>query len=390
MLAQKSPHGGSFRTSCGDCHKTDGWKVDLNTVSFDHKETKFPLVGQHQAVNCKDCHTSLEFAKARPECNSCHTDIHEQTVGNECARCHTPNSWMVTSITQLHQQSRFPLIGPHTVADCKECHKNLLDSDPAAGTASRLRFDPLGVECYDCHKNNYIGTTSPNHVKDNYSTNCDECHKMNYFSWTGASINHTFYPLEGKHSTTPCTSCHPSGYVNTPNTCAGCHINEYNQTTNPNHTTSLFPTTCEACHTPSGWSPSTFDHTSVYPLTGAHETTACTSCHTNGYANTPNTCAGCHTDDYNRTTNPNHTAGHYPNTCADCHTTSAWTPSTWDHTAYFPISKGDHNVSCATCHTNPANYAVFTCVTPACHADAHYQNQGSVGCYSCHPTGEGD
>ena len=81
LFAQKSPHGDSFKANCGDCHKTDGWKVDLKTVSFDHNTLNFHLVGQHQAVNCKRCHKSLEFAKAQTECNACHTDIHEQTVG---------------------------------------------------------------------------------------------------------------------------------------------------------------------------------------------------------------------------------------------------------------------------------------------------------------------
>jgi len=833
LLAQKSPHGDSFRANCDDCHKTSGWKVDLKTISFDHKTTKFPLVGQHQVVNCKECHTSLEFAKAQTECNACHNDIHEQTVGNDCARCHTPDSWVVTNITKIHQQSRFPLIGPHTTADCKDCHKNLLSATVSATpSASRLRFDPMGIECYDCHKANYLATTRPNHKASNYSTNCTDCHNMNSFEWKGAGINHNFfpltdghsnidcntchksgvfsglskecstchqpdynsaanpnhkalnfsttcsdchsltpgwkpaeykdhdagsfpiysgkhkgewnscadchtnpgnyslyscttchehnnksdvdgkhngvsgysynsvacygchptgsgvgnfdhaangfpltnghasvdcakchtsgfigtsnicaschtnnynqttnpnhnangistdcatchttipgwkpasyptshsklsgahipianecatchngnyttapklcydchsatytqttnpshsaakfpttcadchsqtawvpstfdhntvypligahttvscvlchttgyvntpntcagchnnnynqttnpnhttaqfpktcetchtpaawvpsifnhttvYPLIGAHTTVACTLCHTSGYINTPNTCAGCHTNDYNQTTNPNHTTSQFPKTCETCHAPSAWVPSTFNHTSVYPLTGAHTTVACNLCHANGYPNTPttcvgchqndfnqsanpshtkigistdcktchttnpgwtpatfathntyyvlagahvslacatchngnynntpNTCAGCHITNYNNTTNPNHTAAQFPNTCATCHTQSTWTPSTWNHTTYFPISNGKHtNISCVTCHTNSANYAVFTCVTSGCHAKAHNQNQGSAGCYSCHPKGTSD
>ncbi|MFA5970889.1 MAG: hypothetical protein WC780_00960 [Lentimicrobiaceae bacterium] len=695
LLAQKSPHGDSFRANCDDCHKTSGWKVDLKTINFDHKTTKFPLVGQHQVVNCKECHTSLEFAKAQTECSACHDDIHEQTVGNDCARCHTPDSWVVTNITKIHQQSRFPLIGPHTTADCKDCHKNLLSATGSATpSASRLRFDPMGIECYDCHKANYLATTRPNHKASNYSTNCTDCHNMNSFEWKGAGINHNFFPLTDGHSNVDCNTCHKSGvfsglskecanchqpdynsatnpnhkalnfsttcsdchsltpgwkpaeykdhdagsfpiysgkhkgewnscadchtnpanyslyscttchehsnksdvdskhngvsgysynsiacygchptgsgvgkfdhaangfpltnghasvdcaschtngfagtsnacaschtnnysqtsnpnhsaagisnecatchtttpgwkpaafpthsnyyviegahvsianqcatchngnYNTTPNTCEGCHTTDYNQTSNPNHTTSLFPKTCETCHSQTAWIPGTFNHSTVYPLTGAHATVAtnCALCHANGYANTPNTCVGCHQADfnqsanpnhqaigistdcaachttnpgwtpatfathntyyvlagahvslacatchngnynttpntcagchitnYNNTTNPNHTAAQFPNTCATCHTQSTWTPSTWNHTTYFPISSGKHaNIACTTCHTNAANYAVFTCVTSACHSDAHNQNQGSVGCYSCHPTGKAD
>jgi Zn finger protein HypA/HybF involved in hydrogenase expression len=71
----------------------------LKTVSFDHSKTRFPLVGQQQSANCKQCHTSLEFAVAKTDCNSCHIDFHEQTVGTDCSRCHTPKSWTVTNIT---------------------------------------------------------------------------------------------------------------------------------------------------------------------------------------------------------------------------------------------------------------------------------------------------
>ncbi|MBK7029732.1 MAG: hypothetical protein IPH45_11175 [Bacteroidales bacterium] len=48
----------------------------------------------------------------------------------------------------------------------------------------------------------------------------------------------------------------------------------YNQTTNPNHVTSQFATTCQDCHTQTAWVPSTFDHDNTYPLTGAHATIA--------------------------------------------------------------------------------------------------------------------
>ena len=171
----------------------------------------------------------------------------------------------------------------------------------------------------------------------------------------------------------------------------GCHQNNYNQTSNPSHSKIGISTDCQSCHTTNpGWAPATFaTHNNYYVLTGAHVSVTCDACHKGNYNTTPNTCAGCHTTDYNQATNPNHIGAHFPNTCADCHSQSVWVPSTWSHTAYFPISSGNHHVSCTTCHINSANYAVFTCVTAACHATAHNQNQGSAGCYSCHPKGQG-
>jgi NMD protein affecting ribosome stability and mRNA decay len=694
LLAQKSPHGDSFKTNCDDCHKTDGWKVDIKTVTFDHSGTKFPLIGQHLAVNCMECHKTLDFGKAQTACNDCHSDIHEQTVGTDCARCHTPNSWVVDNITKLHQNSRFPLVGVHKTAECRDCHKNLLASSASAiPSASRLRFDPLGIECYDCHKANYLATTKPNHTAANYSTNCTDCHNMNSLEWNGAGINHNFFPLTGGHalddckkchttgvfsglsnecvtchqtdyasaanpnhkasnfstncknchSLTPgwkpagfsdhdatfpiysgthkgewnscsdchtnpanymqfsctdchehsnktevdskhngvsgysfnsiacygchptgsgagkfdhaaagfpltnghaavdcakchtngfagtsnacaschtntynqttnpnhaaagistdcatchktlpgwqpvtypashsklngvhipianecatchkgnysnapklcydchaanytqtknpshttvqfpttcgechsqtawvpstfnhssvypligkhatiandCVKCHANGYANTPNTCAGCHTPDYNQTANPNHTTALFPKTCETCHTPSGWVPSSFNHTSVYPLIGSHTKVACTLCHVSGYVNTPNTCAGCHTPDYNQTSNPNHTTAQFPKTCETCHTPSAWVPSSFNHSSVYPLTGAHTSVACNLCHAKGYANTPNTCV--GCHqADfnqsanpSHTQIGISTDCKTCHTTTPG-
>ncbi|MBK7174905.1 MAG: hypothetical protein IPH84_17140 [Bacteroidales bacterium] len=40
IFAQKSPHGTGFAISCKDCHTTDGWKIDLAKLAFDHSVTK--------------------------------------------------------------------------------------------------------------------------------------------------------------------------------------------------------------------------------------------------------------------------------------------------------------------------------------------------------------
>lgn len=473
LSAQKSPHGDGFKKSCADCHKTSGWKVVLKTVSFDHKTTSFPLVGQHQAVNCKECHTSLEFAKTRRECNGCHTDIHEQTVGNECARCHTPNSWVVTNITRLHQQSRFPLIGPHATADCKDCHKNLLSaSSSSSPTASFLRFDPLGIECYDCHKNAYASATAPNHVQGNYSKNCTDCHNLNSSSWAGAGINHNFFPLTGGHANTDCKTCHTSGsYSKIPADCASCHQPDYNSTTNPSHKTLHFSTICQDCHSLNpGWKPAEytdhdaasfpiysgqhkgewnscsdchtnpanysqfsctnchehnksdmdnehkgesgyvyksdacyachptgskgkgFDHAAAnFPLTNGHAAVDCAKCHTSRYAGTSPVCSTCHTNNYNQTVNPNHTAANIPKDCATCHTTiPGWKPATYPpHSnlqgAHVPIAN-----DCATCHKG--NYTVLPKACFDCHAanytqstsPSHLTAQFPTTCADCH------
>jgi DnaJ-class molecular chaperone len=133
----------------------------------------------------------------------------------------------------------------------------------------------------------------------------------------------------------------------------------------------------------------------LFPLVGLHATQPCTACHRNGvYRGTPRDCFSCHQANYNQTTNPNHVAAGFPTTCDSCHkaTDAAWTQGTFAHTA-FPIT-GRHNATCSTCHTNPTNYRVFTCLT--CHdratTDSHHQGRSgylydSQACYTCHPRG---
>ena len=104
--------------------------------------------------------------------------------------------------------------------------------------------------------------------------------------------------------------------------------------------------------------------------------------------------------DFNTTTNPNHKTAGFPTDCLSCHTTVRWTGATFDHdTKYFRINTGKHQgkwATCATCHTNSANYKEFTCLT--CHEhnktsmDSKHQGRSgysytSTACLSCHPRG---
>ena len=99
------------------------------------------------------------------------------------------------------------------------------------------------------------------------------------------------------------------------------------------------------------------------------------------------------------TTNPNHVTANFPTDCASCHNENAWVPSSFDHDGlYFPIYSGEHEGewnACTDCHTNPNNYAVFTCIT--CHTNPQTNNEhngvggysyNSPACLACHPQGE--
>ncbi|OFX22717.1 MAG: hypothetical protein A2033_10660 [Bacteroidetes bacterium GWA2_31_9] len=284
-----SPHGKDFKISCSDCHSTKGWAIDKEILSFDHKTTLFPLSGQHKTVDCKTCHTSLVFSEAKTDCFSCHADLHNQTLGSDCNNCHTPDSWLVSNVTEIHQQSRFPLLGVHTMAECQQCHKS----------ESLYRFDVLGVECFDCHKDNYLSTTLPNHASANFSKECTECHYIYAYEWGGAGFNHSFFPLTGGHDNVDCSRCHINGnYSNISQECYSCHADDYNSATNPIHKGSCFPTNCTTCHTTNpGWSPVNFGNhdTQYFPITkGKHSGIQCNECHTNAGSCNIFSCIDCH------------------------------------------------------------------------------------------------
>ncbi len=314
-----SPHGEGFRIKCSQCHSAKGWEIDPEVYSFDHNATALPLEGQHTNVECKLCHPTLVFAEAPVECALCHTDMHEQTVGNDCAHCHTPHSWIVSDISEIHRQGRFPLRGAHYTAGCAECHPS----------ASLLRFEPLGVECSDCHMGDYQSATDPNHVEGNFSTDCAICHEMDSYSWSGAGFSHAFFPLTEGHDIRDCSRCHITGsYENTPTECYACHTQDYANTSNPEHQASGFSTDCQLCHTTApGWHPAEFrihdaEYFPVYSGSHRGEWASCKDCHEDPGNYGSFTCLSCHEHNQSLMDSKHNEVGAYrynSNSCLECH-----------------------------------------------------------------------
>ncbi len=396
----QSPHGKDFKLDCNQCHSEESWKVTPAKITFKHSETGFNLVGQHQTVQCRLCHSTLVFSdqKEKTTCNNCHKDIHENTVGHDCAKCHSPNTWIVEDVSDIHRMGRFPLLGNHAKADCSQCHKS----------ASKLRFDPLGISCFDCHQANYMAAQNPNHVQAGFSTDCQQCHTISSPVWATTTVVHSFFPLVGGHAIVNCFECHSqTTYKGLTQDCYSCHQKHYEAASSPNHMSLNFSKDCKQCHTTDpGWKPATFTiHDSIYPLVGAHNVIRndCNKCHASGYAGTPKACVGCHQSNYDNSTNPNHKAAGFSTDCATCHTSVGWTPSTFDHDGqYFPIYSGKHlgrwNL-CSDCHTNSSNLKVFECINCHTHnkADTDSKHTGvngyvyqSSACYACHPKGSKD
>jgi hypothetical protein len=347
-------HRGQFGAKCEQCHTVKGWNVSVKAIQ--QHQNRFPLLGAHAAVECIACHKNAavgQFTGLSTQCITCHVDSFQkakvpdhQALGfpTTCEACHSFDAWQPAKFDHL-RFTGFDLTGVHAKLECSACHVN-------------GRFKGTPSNCYACHAKDYNATKNPNHIQAGFPQDCSNCHTT--ATWLGAKFDHnrfTKFPLTGAHVNVACSSCHINGkFAGTPTDCASCHIQQYNSATNPNHKAAGFPTVCTICHTTVAWKPASFDHNRAtkFPLTGAHVTVACSSCHINGkFAGTPTTCDACHIQQYNGTTKPNHKAAGFPTDCSICHSTVSWLGATFDHSkTHFPLTGFHVSVPCASCHIN--------------------------------------
>ncbi|MGE3888139.1 MAG: hypothetical protein AB7H81_17025 [Vicinamibacterales bacterium] len=257
------------------------------------------------------------------------------------------------------------------VTNCLQCH--------SAGR--QVAAD----KCLSCHKPVAERLARKAGVHRNVTTDCVTCHvehagaEAELRPFDTSNFNHrteTGYALDGLHAplAQQCASCHKTrSFLTVSTSCASCHADT--------HKGSL-GATCATCHSTAvrfTQATSGFNHTqTAFPLTGAHATVACASCHVNkvykGVAFA--SCANCHQ-------NPHQPR--LPGECSSCHTTGAWRTTKVDHArTAFPLRGKHAEVACAQCHVRPA-LAVKpksdTCAS--CHADPH-KGVFKQDCSACH------
>lgn len=305
----------------------------------------------------------------------------------DCGMCHGAEGWKPARIGPKfdHASFGFALTGAHATAKCTACHGS-------------LDFSKSQKLCASCHEDPHRGEMG---------TDCARCHSARSFIDRSAMVRAhqaSAFPLTGSHAGLDCETCHPGTaqgqmrFVGTRAECQGCHLSLYQAQKNPDHVAGGFPLDCAECHSTLTWSTAHFNHdNTAFPLTGAHRTVACASCHGDGvYKGKSTDCYSCHTADYNGTNNPAHAGAGFNTQCATCHNTTSWAGATFNHDGpYFPIYSGRHKgtwTTCGDCHTNSSNYAVFSCLS--CHSqsqtDPHHTgvsgySYNSNACYSCHP-----
>lgn len=384
-----NPHG-SYREECSLCHGPEGWKPATISEKFDHGASGFALSGAHAATRCTNCHGSLEFRETPSACMDCHEDIHQGELGTACDRCHDTRSFLDrTRMQREHSTFRFPLTGAHLGLDCQSCH-----TPQPQGHAVYLTTP---TECMACHRADYDATSEPDHGEAGFSTDCASCHGTT--TWVDASYDHasTDFPLTGAHKSEPCSSCHGDGVYDGKDTdCFACHADDYNSASEPNHREAGFPTECTNCHDTKTWTGATFDHdASDFPLTGAHKSEPCSSCHGDGvYQGKDTECYACHADDFNAASDPDHGDAGFPHECATCHSTQTWVGATFNHSnTDFPLSGAHAGAACRDCHGDGVYQGKSTlCVD--CHRDEYTQSTAphhvaahfATTCEDCHST----
>ncbi|HTY61754.1 MAG TPA: hypothetical protein VMG30_05805, partial [Acidobacteriota bacterium] len=457
-----SPHG-SIQIACKNCHTSTSYRPIRPFPDFRHSETRYPLRGMHDEVDCRKCHANLVFTNVGRQCADCHADFHRRQMGSNCEQCHAVSGWRVSLAAVQNHTNRFPLIGAHANADCESCHKSgavgqykglstdcvschlqdysaakslnhqsaqlpttcrschigmdtwlgaKFDHNKYAGFSltgghaqldctdchKNQKYTGTSVACVNCHASDYASTTNPNHAAAGFSKDCLTCHSA--VGWTSASFNHgtsTKFPLTGSHTNVQCATCHKNNvYAGLSTDCSSCHLADYSSALNPNHAKAGFSQQCSTCHSTASWAGATFNHsTTAFPLTGAHTSVQCFTCHKNDvFAGLPATCVSCHLTEYSGTTNPSHAAAGFSQQCSTCHSTAVWTGATFNHsTTQFPLTGSHTTVQCSTCHKNNV-YAGLSTDCVSCHLTDfntatnpnHVQAGFPQQCATCHNT----
>ena len=434
-----NPHDGQFTDDCRSCHVSEAWKPSI----FDHTQAAFQLIGEHQSVDCSNCHIDGQF-HIDSQCASCHQDddSHNGQLGDTCELCHTPSGWDQTMVR--HEDSDFPLTGGHENTSCTECHTGgQLNIDTQCISCHQdddSHSGQLGDSCESCHTPSgwesstfAHGQASPDissfacavcHEGDaphegQFDSDCRICHIPG--AWKPSIFNHAQaeFPLTGEHGNLDCAKCHVNGQYDLDTQCVSCHRNDEPHNGQLGNSCELchaatgwepstythdqavpdisnvacavchqdddphdgqFHTDCRSCHVPGAWEPSIFDHNqSDFPLTGEHQNFDCANCHVNGQYAIDTECISCHQND-----DPHN--GQLGNSCEVCHTPSGWIPPIFDHDqSNLPLTGEHESLDCTRCHID-GEYDLDT-QCDSCHQDDE-PHQGRLGssCELCHDT----
>jgi hypothetical protein len=425
--AHKGYHAGVAKRPCTDCHKEHHGRnfqlVRLETASFDHGATGYPLEGKHRPVECRKCHTKERiraedilrntemlsrgtFLGLSRDCASCHTDVHRGQLQAQCAQCHSEEGWKPASRFS-HDRAKFRLTGKHAEVKCEACHPR------STGSGAPVKFTGLQfAACASCHGDPHRGR---------FQKSCESCHTTAGWQSAAQAFDHasTRFSLRGRHAQVTCKQCHGEGDAGRGDrrsdrfrvakfqACADCHRDPHG---------GQFAGRkggCESCHSEQGWREGmtkTFNHaTTRFPLRGKHATVGCEKCHLprppNGVGTTKldiarfQHCADCHADAHGGQFAGRSDGG----ACESCHTEAGFAASTLSFAMHdgtrFPLAGAHRAVPCERCHgTTVAQGKTIrqfrrerAAACEDCHKNVHgseFAGRSGLKCGDCHtPTG---
>ena len=426
--------------NCANCHNPSSW----TNVVFDHSTTGFPLTNGHANLQCAQCHVNNNYnlQTAPTDCGNagCHLTTWQTTnnpvhstagpafAATNCSQCHDTIAW--TDMNSFnHTVTGFTLTGAHVTTPCTQCHVN---------NNYTLQIQQNDCGNSGCHLTQWNSTQTlgggvPNHISAGFPiSQCSTCH--NTTSWGSATFDHstTGFPLTNSHQMAPagkvtaCAQCHINNNYNLqiqPTDCgnAGCHLNTWQTTNNPVHSTAgptFAVANCSGCHDTIAWTDQTgFNHSVTgFALVGTHATTPCAQCHVNNNYNlTSADCMGCHQSSWTSTQTlggnvPNHVTASFPTTaaaCATCHPITTWADGKFDHSSTgFPLTNSHQMApagkvtACTQCHVG-GNFSLSIqptdCGNSGCHLTTWQQTNNpthstagtafaAANCSTCHDT----
>lgn len=424
-------------STCKSCHSEhlgrDADIVPLNTATFEHDTTDFPLEGAHLEVTCKSCHSADKtYAEAPTGCFDCHenSDPHKGELGKLCNNCHTTHSWEKFDFD--HDKTEFALHGAHVKTPCSSCHlferyKDTPKTCDICHTIDDIHNGSNGSDCKSCHNEHIWSESDFDHnmktdfalkgkhvdvsctachidpVKDKkpdsdcfschknddshhgrYGKKCRSCHTEK--NWKRGRFDHqnnTSFPLKGRHEELGCSACHRGNIKQEklPLTCSGCHINDDVHKEQEGEQ-------CQHCHQESGWGENiVFDHDLTrFPLLGLHAVAPCEECHlASTFKDTSLDCVSCHRDD------DTHKSSLGPD-CKQCHNPNGWPVWIFEHNKHtnFVLEGAHEELQCVDCHNVPANEGVTQSSScNSCHSqDDIHQGQFGQNCTRCHTTSD--
>ena len=361
----RDQHNGQFTVACEKCHTVNGW-TGRELKFFHDKDSSYPLVGKHAAVDCAKCHKpnpsgavlgTATFKGLSHDCKSCHEDPHRKQFVAACETCHTPSSWKKEALIFDHtRDSKYPLVAKHAEVACAKCHVPPTPKEPLATAL----FHGLKSECADCHKDPHNGQ---------FERNCTRCHPVPN-NWTGQQLQFAHnrdsqFHLDGKHAAVDCVKCHkpePAGgklssakFKGLGTGCEACHSVKHPPE---------YGATCVSCHAIDRWIKTRpgVDHILKHEVHGEqllekHLSAKCDACHNPARVallglpgRTQFECVSCHK------ANEDPHKGTLGDQCTKCHGTIAWKGETlkFNHNTMtsYGLNQDHKNVACVKCHEN--------------------------------------